>query len=52
MKDYKAEAMSRQNTLYRNIDSCNMEELVKKEESTERRSSVATKKSMLRKNDA
>ena len=34
--------MSRQNLLYHDTDSCNMEELVETEESTKRRNSVAT----------
>ena len=38
MKAQKTESMSRQNLLCRNSDSCNMEELVETEESTERRS--------------
>ena len=44
MKYQKAESMSRQNLLCRDTDSCNMEELVETEESTERRSLVATRK--------
>ena len=46
MKDQKAETMPRHNLLCRDTDSCNMEELVETEESSERRSSVATRKSM------
>ena len=38
--------MSRQNVLYHDTDSCNMEELVEIEESTERKSSVSTRKFM------
>ena len=36
--------MSQQNLLCCDIDSCNMEELVETKKSTERRSSVATRK--------
>ena len=36
--------MSRQNLLYCDSDSCNMEELVETEESTEIRNSVAIRK--------
>ena len=48
MKDHKAESMSRENLLCRDTNSYNMEELVETEESTERRSSVATRKFMSR----
>ena len=48
MKDQKAESMSGQNLLCRDTDSGNMEELVEIEESTERRSSIATRKFMSR----
>ena len=40
--------MSRQNLLCRDTDSCNMEELVETEESTEKRSLVAIRKFMSR----
>ena len=46
--DQKAESMSRQNLLCRDTNSCNMEELVETEESTEKRSSLATRKFMSR----
>ena len=48
MKDQKEESMSRHNLLCHDTNSCNMEELVETEESTERRSSVATRKFMSR----
>ena len=44
MKDQKEESMLRQNLLCRNTDSYNMEELVETKESTERRSSIVTRK--------
>ena len=48
IKYHKVESMSRQNLLCYDTDSCNMEELFKTEESTERKSSVATRKFMSR----
>ena len=46
MKDQKVESMSRPNLLCHDTNSCNMKELVEIDESTEKRSSVATRKFM------